>query len=644
MRSSFDSFEQLKSEYRVVAAQIEEIWHRTTASRPPVPGGRSAEEQVPQAENADPVMSELAEVRLRLERTQIEVGVFGQSNRGKSTLLNALLGEEVSRMYDLPGETVVPVWVDGASTCANTGCPAEAHLVYADGHTECVTREDALNATGVQTRDPGAGESAAGEVVARRRNEEHGPVRTVIQHSSAPILRAGVRIVDSPGLSDPSCEELMEQLTLAELDRVSAALVVFLHLPGIGKEEIRLLESMGPRMVEKVFLICNVTDGLWENQTTRDTVIPWIREQIAKSEHCTLDPRDLNVYRVNARRAWAARVDDDQVAFDASGVPKLLEDVESFLAGGALRRLAEHCCYHLHAASAAVRQVLDNRLSFLVNPEELEQQRRSLIDQQRERERARDGVLEKIETSRLSLKQELGRAMRKPYEEVSAQISAMSAGDISQLNEQLKLRIEIATTRANQRFDEVIDRLETESRRVLREAFELEDDPEKVYSGVGPRPSQPSVPVADLAVRMFARPAAIAAAGAAVYAPIAGGAGIALIAAGPIGLVIGAVVGAVYALDWLSEAANPTPREIEELQNRLAAAASESEQRMHGLVDRALDYLASEVRRRFSAFSADASAELCAVRAFLDDRHQRDRHIAVARDLLAGLPAIGSGV
>src|SRR5690606_12626482 len=71
----------------------------------------------------------IAQVRGRLQSSSIEVGVFGEVKRGKSTLLNALLGTVVSSMRVTP-ETAVPVWVE------NGRGPAE--VLHADGRIEYV--------------------------------------------------------------------------------------------------------------------------------------------------------------------------------------------------------------------------------------------------------------------------------------------------------------------------------------------------------------------------------------------------------------------------------------------------------------------------------------------------------------------------
>jgi hypothetical protein len=73
-------------------------------------------------------------VRRDLEATQFTVGIFGLIKRGKSTLLNGLIGREVSSMHVTP-ETAVPVYV-------SYGEQPEATVHFADGGVKHVAVEE----------------------------------------------------------------------------------------------------------------------------------------------------------------------------------------------------------------------------------------------------------------------------------------------------------------------------------------------------------------------------------------------------------------------------------------------------------------------------------------------------------------------
>ena len=103
----FARIEQSRDRLRMASREIDRIWSEfiTTRSEFTVLGADDA-----YSFELDPVRSLLAEADLRLSRTQVDVVVAGFLNRGKSTLLNSILGVEVSSMKVTP-ETARPVYV-----------------------------------------------------------------------------------------------------------------------------------------------------------------------------------------------------------------------------------------------------------------------------------------------------------------------------------------------------------------------------------------------------------------------------------------------------------------------------------------------------------------------------------------------------
>ena len=124
----------------------------------------------------------VSQARLRLGSDTIEVGIFGEVKRGKSTLINALVGRRVSSMRVTP-ETASPVWVESGTT--------KTLAILADGTTKIV--EDSAEAQ---------------KLASQRYRRGDGPeVVRVIQYAELSWLPEGLRLVDTPGLQDPSLSE-----------------------------------------------------------------------------------------------------------------------------------------------------------------------------------------------------------------------------------------------------------------------------------------------------------------------------------------------------------------------------------------------------------------------------------------------------
>src|SRR5579875_3768387 len=76
---------------------------------------------------ADPLLAALAGIADRLAGRRLRVIVAGEAKRGKSTLVNALLGRDV-----LPSG-VTPL--TALATTVRHGAPERADVTYADGRT-----------------------------------------------------------------------------------------------------------------------------------------------------------------------------------------------------------------------------------------------------------------------------------------------------------------------------------------------------------------------------------------------------------------------------------------------------------------------------------------------------------------------------
>lgn len=114
-----------------------------------------------------PLADRLIDLRTRLDAGRFHLAVLGQFKRGKSTLLNALLGESFLPTGVVP-LTAIPTLIEYGPECT-------VRVLFQDGRTECVS-VDALDAYVTETGNP---ENARG-------------VATVEVEHPAPLLARGV--------------------------------------------------------------------------------------------------------------------------------------------------------------------------------------------------------------------------------------------------------------------------------------------------------------------------------------------------------------------------------------------------------------------------------------------------------------------
>ncbi|MEU6284389.1 dynamin family protein [Streptomyces sp. NPDC047028] len=170
----------------------------------------------------------------QLRQDRFRVLVTGEAKRGKSTLLNALLGREV-----LP-TGVVPV--TALATTVREGRPEQLTVRFADGRIERHA-PDALAQFVTQAANPG-----------NRRG-----VSEVVLSLDAPLLARGVELVDTPGTGSVHAQNTDE--AMATLRTMDAAVFVLTADPPVSAAEQELLRLVGRASV-RTFVVLNKADQL----------------------------------------------------------------------------------------------------------------------------------------------------------------------------------------------------------------------------------------------------------------------------------------------------------------------------------------------------------------------------------------------
>ena len=153
----------------------------------------------------------------RVETNSFEIAVVGEFKRGKSTLINALLGKEI-----LPAD-IVPT--TATLNRITYGLKDQVKICFKDGQEDIIAI-DQLNQ--YITKLTPAAESIAATI------------QEAIVYYPIPYCQNGVDIIDTPGLSD---EATMTATTLAILPKVDAAIFVVMAQSPFSDSERLFLES-----------------------------------------------------------------------------------------------------------------------------------------------------------------------------------------------------------------------------------------------------------------------------------------------------------------------------------------------------------------------------------------------------------------
>jgi GTP-binding protein EngB required for normal cell division len=248
----------------------------------------------------------LQELHDRLAEERFHLAVLGQFKRGKSTLLNALLGEALLPTSVVP-LTAIPTFLFPGSTL-------QARIVYRNGH-------------GPETFNPRQpGELTT--VLARFVTEEGNPhnqrnVAHVEVFHPAPLLRQGVVLIDTPGIG--STFRHNTEATLNFLPQCDAALFLVSADPPLTEVEVEFLQEVRAK-VARLFFILNKVDYL--NAAEQQAALSFLKTVL--QEQVGLDNPEP-IFCISARQGLEARQTDNLPLWERSGLVELEQHLLHFL-------------------------------------------------------------------------------------------------------------------------------------------------------------------------------------------------------------------------------------------------------------------------------------------------------------------------
>ncbi len=575
--------------------------------------------------DADTVSDYLSQARMHLKSSTIEVGIFGEVNRGKSTLINALVGTEVSSMRITP-EQAVPVWVESGER--------KTIVWYDDNTFELVT------------------DDAKAKIISSQRfvNEGNKSVIRLVQYVELAWLPDGLRLVDTPGLDDPSLIDSFKDRTMAELERVSAAVFVFVSPPGPGGAEVSLLRELSAHAIDHVFLVCNFYPDVWKNIEDRNSVMKYIEEIVINTaiDSSGSKPKSVRLYAVNAKNGLDAAVSGDLAAFEESGVASLRNDIEEFLTDGALQMITSNVENNIRHAASYVDATLLQREKLLSNPERVELALRDLKDAYSKSESQLSEISRSIDETGSVIAKNLGDILSGPFSRAESDlISTRTTKEIDAIANALQHSFASATSRASNEFERQTRSAVMSTNQKLMESFGTESSFTSAGSPkIDTRLAMGNTTTGSVVSRMDWENtigiAAITTVGsAAVGGTMLGGAGLALLASGPIGWAIGAVaVGVVGLLGGLLFGWSKNHDKVNDVDKKKFA---ESLREKRGLAIKmgadVADLWVSEVKMSLNTtrnqFLREKENELTRIRSIIDDKDSIEKSLSTVRGLRA---------
>jgi GTP-binding protein EngB required for normal cell division len=248
------------------------------------------------------ILERLSRLQARLDEGLLRVAVLGQFKRGKSTLLNALLGAPLLPTGVTP-VTAIPTFI-------RAGAETNARITFKDGKEPLLISAvadipDILQHYIAETENP--------------RNRLN--VETVELDVRSQFLDQGIVLVDTPGVGSTFLHNTKAaEAVLAECD---AAVFVISADPPITEVEVDYLHKVQV-LIPKIFFALNKIDLLDAGE--RVIAERFLADVLAQQPAIA---QPVRIFSVSAKQGLRAKQDRDPRAIAASGV----EHLEQVLAG-----------------------------------------------------------------------------------------------------------------------------------------------------------------------------------------------------------------------------------------------------------------------------------------------------------------------
>jgi uncharacterized tellurite resistance protein B-like protein/GTPase SAR1 family protein len=195
--------------------------------------------------------AEVTKESRNLQSQRFRVAVVGEFSKGKSTLLNALLGEEIQPVRDIP--------CSGTVTVLKYGPQQRVICKYKDGREEEISPQQYKDKAAISE------EAALGDVGDELINSELQEI--IFEHPNLELCCNGVEIIDTPGLNEHAERTLVTEQVLKTTD----AVIFLTHAQNVLTEKERelllyLKQELNPERDDEaarnIFILVNFADLL----------------------------------------------------------------------------------------------------------------------------------------------------------------------------------------------------------------------------------------------------------------------------------------------------------------------------------------------------------------------------------------------
>lgn len=262
------------------------------------------------------IATELQAVTERLNSQRFRVAVVGEFSQGKSTLLNALLGEEIQPTRVIP--------CSGSITVLRHGKQKQVICHYRSGQSATIPLEE------YQAKAAIPEAIALGDRATALTSDV---LELIYEHPGLELCRQGVELLDSPGLNEhPERTRITHQL----LQNVDAVIFLANASRPMTQGERELLESLRAQLnqgatdrpADNLFVLVNFMD-LVRRERDRQQVQQLVENFLLGEAPILASPRQLHF--ISAQAALEAIIDGDEHSDYLQTFRDFTQELQSFL-------------------------------------------------------------------------------------------------------------------------------------------------------------------------------------------------------------------------------------------------------------------------------------------------------------------------
>lgn len=266
---------------------------------------------------------------IRVASNNLRTGVFrlmvlGDMKRGKSTFLNALIGERILPSDVNPCTAIL--------TVLRYGAEKKVTVHFDDGKPPQTMDFETFKVK--YTIDP----AEAKRLEQDNKQAFPGVTHAIVEYP-LPLLERGIEIVDSPGLNDT---EARNELSLGYINNCHAILFVLRASQPCTLGERRYLENYIKNRGLSVFFLINAWDQVKEALIDPDDEdeLREAEERLRKvfhanlAEYCDIDGHNIydeRVFELSSIQALRKRLKNPQADLDDTGFPQFMGALNTFL-------------------------------------------------------------------------------------------------------------------------------------------------------------------------------------------------------------------------------------------------------------------------------------------------------------------------